>query len=107
MNAEPGSAPSRAIVCSLGGAAMAGRFEQWRDLARRARVAGAPHPQGAVLRYRRQPGVEDELRRLVALEADCCAFLAFDLVAAGAELRLTVTGPAEAAPLIRECWGVS
>lgn len=95
------------IACSLEGGAMGDRFLQWRQLARRALLGRERHPRGAVLRYRCGPEVEAELRRLVALEADCCAFLTFDLVADGTGLRLTVTGPAQAAPLIRECWGVS
>ena len=60
---------------------------------------------GAVLRYRRASGSEAELRRLVALEADCCAFLNFVIEPSGHELRLTVTGPAKAVPLIHEGWG--
>lgn len=94
------------VVCSLGGPELAGRFDEWRDLARRALVEREPHPAGAVVRYRRTAETARELDRLIALETDCCAFLTFHLESLGDELRLTVTGPDQAAPLIRECWGI-
>lgn len=106
MNEGPLPARVPPIACSLAGSAMGDRFQIWRELARRALLGRERHPEGLVLRYRRGPGVEDELRRLVALEADCCAFLTFDLAPQERQLRLTVTGPAEAAPMIREGWGV-
>jgi hypothetical protein len=99
------SRPTPPIVCTLGGSGQAKRFEEWRALAREALVVRSVRPDGAVLRYRRASGSEAELRRLVALEADCCAFLNFVIEPSGHELRLTVTGPAKAVPLIHEGWG--
>jgi hypothetical protein len=96
--------PAPPIACSLGGPEQATRFEEWRALARAALADHAELPDGAILRYRRTAESEAELRRLVALEAGCCAFLAFDLDSSPEELRLTVTGPALALPLIREGW---
>lgn len=107
MNTVFPTAAPLPIACSLAGGAMADRFSQWRSLARRALAGRESHPEGAVLHYRALPGVERELRRLVALEADCCAFLAFSIEADGVRVRLTVTGPAEATPLIRDCWGLA
>jgi hypothetical protein len=43
---------------------------------------------------------EPALRELVALEAECCPFLTLNLRRTGDALELTVTGPAEAAPII-------
>jgi hypothetical protein len=86
---------------------MKGRVGEWTSLARRALVKREPHPSGVSLRYRRDANVEGELRRLIALEIECCAFLGFDLEERPDHLSLTVSGPEEAIPLIRECWGVS
>lgn len=96
--------PALPIVCTLAGTDQAKRFEEWRALAGAARIAHSELPDGATLLYRRSAEIEAELRRLVALEAECCAFLAFDLESTGDVLRLTVTGPALAQPLIREGW---
>jgi hypothetical protein len=104
MSDRSAADPALPIVCTLGGADQAKRFEEWRTLARAARIAHAELPDGATLLFRRTAEIEAELRRLVALEADCCAFLAFDLDSTAKELRLTVTGPALALPLIREGW---
>ncbi|HEY8944813.1 MAG TPA: hypothetical protein VIM73_11145 [Polyangiaceae bacterium] len=93
------------IACALDGESMKGRVEQWAALGREALRQGRLHPSGVVLRYRRQDGVETELKRLVTLERDCCVFLKFTLVEEGEELVLTVTGPDAAVPIIRECWG--
>jgi hypothetical protein len=104
MSDRSDSEPAVPIVCTLGGADQARRFEEWRALARTARVGHSELPDGAESRYRRSAEIEAELRRLVALEAACCAFLAFDLESTEEELRLTVIGPASALPLIREGW---
>lgn len=105
MSERSDADPAPPIACSLGGSEQAARFEEWRALARAALVDHAELPDGAILRYRRTAECEAELRRLVRLEAGCCAFLAFDLEPSPEELRLTVTGPALALPLIREGWG--
>lgn len=105
MSDRSAAEPAPPIVCTLAGTDQAKRFEEWRALARAARIAHADLPDGATLLYRRSAEIEAELRRLVALEADCCAFLAFDLESTGDAFRLTVTGPALALPLIREGWG--
>ena len=105
MSERSDADPAPPIACSLGGSEQAARFEEWRALARAARIAHAELPDGATLLYRRSAEIEAELRRLVRLEAGCCAFLAFALDSSPKELRLTVTGPALALPLIREGWG--
>jgi hypothetical protein len=51
-------------------------------------------------RYRREPGVIEELRRLVALEGECCPFLAFELTESEDEVALRVSGPPDAAQIV-------
>jgi hypothetical protein len=95
------------IACALGAGAMKTRSHEWTTLARTSLVGRQLHARGVVLRYRRDPATEAELRRLVALENDCCAFLAFELIVQERELALTITGPEQAILLIREYWSES
>ena len=88
------------IVCSLDSGELAGRADAWRDLADSALIGAERTATTAVQRYRRQPEVEAKLRELIALEAECCPFLDFELDAAADELVLSVGGPADAAAVI-------
>jgi hypothetical protein len=45
---------------------------------------------------------ERELRDMIAAEASCCPFLRFELHHDADALRLDVTGPADAQPIIAE-----
>jgi hypothetical protein len=99
---KPG--PSR-IACALIGPAQRQRHGEWAALGRRALIARAAHPNGIRLRYCETGTTQAELERLIALEAECCTFLSFDLARAGEDRVLTVTGPSEALEIIRECWG--
>ena len=88
------------IACTLGPDELAGRADDWRALAESALIEAERTEAAAVQRYRQAPGVEAKLRELVALEAECCPFLDFDLQARSDELVLSVSGPAEAAGVI-------
>jgi hypothetical protein len=65
------------IACTLSPAELDGRRERWQRLAARARAGSEPTAAGARLSFRPLPGVEEELRELARLEADCCAFARF------------------------------
>lgn len=90
--------PNRSVAacCSLDEAALAERRERWRRLAARALNSAERTPDGARQRLRASAGVEGELRELIALEADCCPTLSFELSVVEEELLLEVRGPAEA-----------
>ncbi|MDQ3721131.1 MAG: hypothetical protein M3350_10195 [Actinomycetota bacterium] len=102
---------SAAACCSLDEAALAERRERWRRLTARALISAERTPDGARQRLRAGAGVEGELRELIALEADCCPTLSFEL-SVGEELSLEVRGPAHAedvltlfaSPLERSQW---
>lgn len=53
-------------------------------------------PGGRRLTFPAETPIEQELRHLIALEADCCAFLAMRLGTDADSVSLTVTGPTEA-----------
>jgi len=82
--------------CSLDETDFAERRERWRRLAARALISVERTADGGRQRLRAADGVEDELRALIALEADCCPSLSF-VLSVGEELVLEIRGPADAA----------
>lgn len=88
------------IACTLSAAEQGARAEEWRSLLRESARDESASERGVTLRL--DPRAESELRRLVAAESRCCAFLEFDLRRDGSDLLLTVQGPDEALPIIRE-----
>lgn len=52
------------------------------------------------LELRFDAAAEDEVRRWVQAEGECCAFLSFELDRRGDELRLRVGGPPGAEPVL-------
>jgi hypothetical protein len=90
------------IACSLSPTDRAVRKDDLGALARRALRSREPLPDGARLTFAAHGDTERELRAVVAAEAECCPFLSFDLDRDGDLLRLDVTGPNDAQPIIAE-----
>ena len=86
------------IACTLTPGAMADRGEWLRRLGDESLIAARRADDGLELCFR--SAAEDEVRRWVGAESECCAFLVFDLDPAGDELRLSVTGPPGSEPII-------
>jgi hypothetical protein len=72
MNRSISAAPPRPAVASL--AAQAGR---WQQLIGRAMTDCTETADGLRMSFRPEPGVEEELRRLVAIETRCCPWAAW------------------------------
>jgi hypothetical protein len=90
----------REIACGLGTEGAAGQAERWRRLGREAGLGRAETADGLEVRFRGDPAAERELRDLVAVESDCCAWARWEVGRAGDELVLRVTSsPAGAAAL--------
>jgi len=85
--------------CSLDETDFAERRQRWRRLAARALIGAERGEGGARQRLHAADGVEAELRTLIALEAECCPSLSFEL-SVGEELVLDVRGPAESAGVL-------
>lgn len=85
------------ISCDLGTAGEATQAERWLLLGRQAALGRAETPEGLEIRFRGEPGVERELRDLVAVESRCCAWARWDVRPAGDELVLRVTSTPEGA----------
>lgn len=84
-----------AIACTLGADDFKGRVADIRDLARRSLRQSHREPLTLHLTY--DSDALAEVRDLVAKEADCCAFLDFNLRHDAAAVHLAITAPPSAA----------
>ena len=90
------------IACSLSPANYATRKDDIARIARGALRSRQPLPGGARLTFAARGETERDLRAVIAAEAECCSFLHFELDRDGDNLRLDVTGPDDALPIIAE-----
>jgi hypothetical protein len=81
----------RPIACTLSSGQMRKRRRRWDELARRAFVARVLSDRGLRLEFRRDAGVEEELRDLALLEGACCAFADWDVTASDRHVELNVS----------------
>jgi hypothetical protein len=95
--------PELPLACSLDAAAFAEREARWRALSARALVGRERLAEGVRLRYR--AGAAEELRELVRLEGECCAFLDLRLAESAEHITLEVSGPPEAAEIVEAFGG--
>lgn len=83
-----------AIACTLGAGDFRDRVAGIQALARRSLLSSRREPLRLHLTYETEALVE--VQDLVAKEADCCAFLDFDLQQKGEAVELTITAPISA-----------
>jgi hypothetical protein len=91
------------IACSLDADGYATRLAAVRDIGEIALVRTQAHDDGpgADLFFRDGDEIR-RLRRIVEAEAECCAFLDIELNTEPGVLRLSISGPADAAPVVRD-----
>ena len=65
------------IACTLSPASLAAQAGQWRQLIGQALTDRTETADGLRMSFRPGPGVEEELRRLVASETRCCRWAAW------------------------------
>jgi hypothetical protein len=92
--------PEIPIACTLGPEDMNARRALIDTLAADGLLERAATDSGLRVRLRDTPDVERRTRALIAAEARCCAFLAFDLKRDHGALVLDISGPPEARPVI-------
>jgi hypothetical protein len=90
------------IACTLSAGQMRDRAAFVDSLVADALIARLEIDGGVRSRFRYSPDVEERARALVAAEADCCAFLSFEVARRDDELWLDVTGAPEARPVIEQ-----
>jgi hypothetical protein len=83
------------VACTLGPSDLATQAGRWEQLIARAMTGLTKTADGLRLSFRPEPGVEEELRRLVAVESECCrwATWAVDTSAGAPVLDARSTGP--------------
>jgi hypothetical protein len=89
---EGGTVP---VACALTPADLAARGNRWERLAARAMTGRAQTAYGLRLCFRPGPGVEEELRTLVAMETECCPWADWMVETSGREVVLDVRSAGE------------
>jgi hypothetical protein len=87
------------LACSLDAKSLEARVAEIEALGRASLLATEPD---GTLRFRAAPETRSELERIVAAEAECCAFLSFDLSEQDGELRLRIHAPEGAETIAAE-----
>ena len=83
----PGQAP---VACSLTPAGLAAQAGRWERLAARAMTERTEPAHGLRIGVRPEPGAEQELRALVAVETECCPWAAWTVTASARQIVLDV-----------------
>jgi hypothetical protein len=83
------------IACTLSAGGLAAQGRRWEQLMARALTGRAETPDGLRLSFR--PEAEDELRALVAVESECCAWAAWTVEPAAGAVVLDVRSAGEGA----------
>jgi hypothetical protein len=90
------------IACSLAAGDLKTRQSELVALGRQSLISVDRTDHGpVVLHFKADAATRAELRRIVAAEAECCAFLQMTLTE-GASLNLAIEGPTGAGPVIEE-----
>jgi hypothetical protein len=92
---------STPIACTLTAAGFAAQARRWEQLIARAMTGRAETEKGLRLSFRPEPGIEDELRALVAVETECCAWAAWTVKRTAGEVVLDIRSTAEGAATLR------
>jgi hypothetical protein len=79
------------VACTLSTAGLAKQAGRWERLAARALTERAKTEQGLRLSFRPEPGAEEELRQLVAVENECCRWASWTVHANAGQILLDVS----------------
>ncbi|HEX6702004.1 MAG TPA: hypothetical protein VF101_14855 [Gaiellaceae bacterium] len=88
------------VACTLGSAKLGTQVERWDELYAEAGAERRETDEGLRVSFRRAPGVERELRDLVAVETECCAWADWTVQADADELVLEVTSREDGLPVL-------
>jgi MerR family transcriptional regulator, copper efflux regulator len=81
---------SAPVACSLTTEGLAEQAGRWARLAARALTAHTKTADGLRLDFRPEPGTEEELRALAAVETQCCPWATWTVRASATQLALDV-----------------
>jgi hypothetical protein len=88
------------IACTLTSADLAAQRGRWERLAERALTERTETADGLRLVFRPEPGAEDELRALVAVENECCSWAEWTVEADDGQIRLAVHATGDGVPAL-------
>src|SRR5207248_197747 len=78
------------VACKLTPAGLATQSDRWLELGAQALLERVETAHGLRISFRREAGVEEELRALVDVERDCCAWARWTVETGTGELVLDV-----------------
>jgi hypothetical protein len=90
------------IACSLSAAELPKRLAEMRAIGYRGFISARIDRCHAALRFKNDAEISQRLEAIVAMEAECCAFLEMSLGSRGAELELSIEAPAGAEPVLED-----
>jgi hypothetical protein len=93
------------IACGLSGEGKGAQAERWLRLGREAGLGRVETEDGVCIRFRAEPAVERELRALVAIESECCAWARWEVRRAGGQLVMRARSTPEGAAALRAMFG--
>lgn len=82
------------IACTLGADDLKARLDRIAELARQHLLT--QRQEGSALHLLYASAAAPELKEIVSLEQECCAFLKFELTERARVVELTITAPADA-----------
>jgi hypothetical protein len=82
---QAGPAP---VACALDPADLADRYSRWEKLMAQAMTGRAEIADGLRLFFRREPGAEERLRALAAVENECCPWATWTVRAESGQIVL-------------------
>ncbi|MFJ8802852.1 heavy metal-responsive transcriptional regulator [Streptomyces sp. NPDC102487] len=94
------------VTCTLGGAELSGRTDQWQQLVGKA-DGREEIPDGVRLSFPAGAELAGEVAALAAAEQGCCAFFDFRLHLTPTALQLEVRAPESAAGMLADLFGAT
>jgi hypothetical protein len=88
------------IACTLGSSALGTQIERWMKLYAGAGTERVETDDGLRVSFRSDPAVETELRDLVAIELECCAWADWSIQRAAEQLTLAISAKGDGVPVI-------
>jgi len=85
-----GAAEEAPVACSLTAAGLAAQASRWTRLADRAMTERTKTSHGLRIGFRPEPGAEQELRELVAVETECCPWATWTVETSDGQVVLDV-----------------
>jgi hypothetical protein len=95
MAAHGTTAAQTPVACSLTVAGLAAQAGRWKQLAARAMAERTETALGLRIGFRPEPGAEQELRALVAVETECCPWATWTVAASAGRIILDVRSAGE------------